>query len=427
MIIKKIEIDNFRSYYRHNTFELVDGLNLIIGSNGDGKTTFYDALEWLTRTDGTNKMDVKFISKKRTEDLLSNESDTVRVAMTYEHKGETKILEKTFLFTKTYDETIRVSDYSFVLTTENGVERIALDGTNFNKDVPVERLKFIMFRGEDKLDILQNSNSLKYLIDDFSEVRDFDSYYSFVRYAAEQAYNNLDKVQKLDKKNTVEINRNRRIIELETGVLSDIERELKIKENEVRTNESLLRNIEQSKESSKLLAAVNRRINSLIDKRAEKAKYIKEDYTINLFDDMWILMGFDKIAEEYSTKISEIDKTRRKLERDYYATAGAERVIKKAQLTNFVPLPVHIPGQKIMQEMLDEEVCKICGRPASKHSEAWEFMLRRLEEYKESLKDNENEDESIEPFYQNDYIVELEKPSAFDPRGQATLTLTGKI
>ena len=88
MIIQKIEIENFRSYYKQNIFELTNGLNLIIGSNGDGKTTFYEALEWLFRTDGTNKMDTKFISKKRIEELFSNESDDVRVAMTYEHKGK---------------------------------------------------------------------------------------------------------------------------------------------------------------------------------------------------------------------------------------------------------------------------------------------------------------------------------------------------
>lgn len=65
MIIQKIEIQNFRSYYGKNSFELVNGLNLIIGSNGDGKTTFYEALEWLFKTDGTKQMDTKYISKKR--------------------------------------------------------------------------------------------------------------------------------------------------------------------------------------------------------------------------------------------------------------------------------------------------------------------------------------------------------------------------
>lgn len=75
--------------------------------------------------------------------------------------------------------------------------------------------------------------------------------------------------------------------------------------------------------------------------------------------------------------------------------------------TDFVPLPVHIPGQKIMEEMLKEEVCKICGRPAKMHSEPWEFMRQRLEDYKNSLKVDEDED--IEPFYKNSYVVELQK------------------
>ena len=38
MIIQKIEIENFRSYYKQNIFELTNGPNLIIGSNGDGKS-----------------------------------------------------------------------------------------------------------------------------------------------------------------------------------------------------------------------------------------------------------------------------------------------------------------------------------------------------------------------------------------------------
>lgn len=40
MIIKQIIIKNFRSYYGENKFDFSDGLTLIIGDNGDGKTTF---------------------------------------------------------------------------------------------------------------------------------------------------------------------------------------------------------------------------------------------------------------------------------------------------------------------------------------------------------------------------------------------------
>jgi len=47
MIIKEITIKNFRSYYGDNKFVFSDGLTLIVGDNGDGKTTFFDALQWL--------------------------------------------------------------------------------------------------------------------------------------------------------------------------------------------------------------------------------------------------------------------------------------------------------------------------------------------------------------------------------------------
>ena len=66
MIIKEIKIKNFRSYYGDkNVFNFSDGLTLILGENGDGKTTFFEALQWLFNTT---------IDKiKQTNNLSSNE------------------------------------------------------------------------------------------------------------------------------------------------------------------------------------------------------------------------------------------------------------------------------------------------------------------------------------------------------------------
>ena len=407
MIIKKVEIDNFRSYYKANSFELADGLNLIIGSNGDGKTTFYEALEWLFRTDGTSKMDTKFISKKRIEELFAGESDNVRVAMTYEHKGNKKTLEKTFRFTKSFDGEVSISNYSFTISGRDGVEQDVKNGVLFDSDLPSEIRKYTMFKGESDLDVFQNSNALKMLVETFSDVKDFEAYFSFMEYATQKADQARDNAQKLDTKNAQKIKNLKTTIERENGFLTEIDKELRNKVNEAFNFDSLLQSIENSKEASNLLKAVNRRIETLTQKRSQTQSRIDENYTINLLDNMWILMGFGEIAEEYSSKVNEIDKKRRKMEQDYLVASSADKVIKKLQTPDFVPLPVHIPGQKIMQEMLDEEVCKICGRPAAKHSEAWEFMLHRLEEYKDSLK--AGIDEEIEPYYKFSYVVELQK------------------
>ena len=69
MIIKEITLENFRSYYGKNTVKFNDGLMLFIGDNGDGKTTFFEALEWLFDTTSQNA-DCRLISEKKFQNYL---------------------------------------------------------------------------------------------------------------------------------------------------------------------------------------------------------------------------------------------------------------------------------------------------------------------------------------------------------------------
>ena len=47
MIVTKISIENYLCYCGIKDFELSDGLNIILGENGEGKTKFFEALDWL--------------------------------------------------------------------------------------------------------------------------------------------------------------------------------------------------------------------------------------------------------------------------------------------------------------------------------------------------------------------------------------------
>lgn len=94
MIIKDIIIKNFRSYYGENKFEFSDGLTLVIGDNGDGKTTFFEALQWLFAT-MVEDNSIDNASEMRKSKLEIGESDEVYVAMTFDHDGE-KSIEKFF-------------------------------------------------------------------------------------------------------------------------------------------------------------------------------------------------------------------------------------------------------------------------------------------------------------------------------------------
>ncbi len=96
MTIKEITIKNFRSYYGENRFEFSNGLTLLIGDNGDGKTTFFEALQWLFDVVNTSNS-IDNVSEMRKSEMSFGESDEVKVAMLFDHDGE-KLIEKRFTF-----------------------------------------------------------------------------------------------------------------------------------------------------------------------------------------------------------------------------------------------------------------------------------------------------------------------------------------
>ena len=126
MIVKKITIKNFRSYYGENEFDLKDGLTLIIGDNGDGKTTFFEALEWLFNT-STHDVKKSNISAKRRKELGDGESDEVRVCIAFQHEDGDKIVEKSFQFANE-DGNIITRNFVFKGYECYGAERSLTDG-----------------------------------------------------------------------------------------------------------------------------------------------------------------------------------------------------------------------------------------------------------------------------------------------------------
>ena len=154
--------------------------------------------------------------------------------------------------------------------------------------------------------------------------------------------------------------------------------------------------------------------------RDKKAKLIVQsscDYSTNLLDEQWILRSFPSIIKEFSSKVSALSKEKRrlnKLETERRAKEAGEReAISKIQKTinDFVPLPWNLPDKETMQEMIDAEVCKVCGRPAPKGTEAYEFMCNKLNEYLAHVAAEANKKvEKVEdemPLFPNAFIDEL--------------------
>jgi DNA sulfur modification protein DndD len=415
MIIKNITIKNFRSYYKDNPIDIGNGLTLIIGSNGDGKTTMFEAVEWLFDTVGTlPKADNKYISKKRISELLESESDYVRVSMTYVNNGGERIIQKSFKFTKSLSGEISTSNFAYDLYIQQGVEKDVISGEaatrQFDRDFAPSIRKYCLFKGEQNLNIFNNDDAMSYLVETFSQIRDFDPYLSFMENAKVWAEKATDNAIKADRKNSSEAQRLRSLITNEERVIGEIETELQNKRNEATNFQTLLEGIEKNKETSSLLVNTNSRLESLVSQKQQAQKELNENYTFRLLDDMWILMGYEPIAEEYRNLVGNLDKEQRKQQSKLDQEIGAKRVvaqINKDLSNGHVPLSLNIPDENTMREMIDEEFCKVCGRPAPKGSEPYLFMKKRLDDYLASLEIEEDKEDKTEPLFRNSYIKEL--------------------
>lgn len=416
MIIKNIAIENFRSYYGTNSMDVGEGLTLIIGANGDGKTTLFEALEWLFDTvDNKPKVDAKYISKKKIAEMMPGDSATVKVSMTYECERSEKIVEKSFKFTKSPDNTVSTSNYLHCIYVQNGSEKEVREGDAakrlFDIDFSASIRKYCLFKGEQELNIFNKEEAMSYLVETFSKIRDFDPYIDFTGKAQKWAQDAHDNAIKADKKNSKDAERLRGLIKNETDYIRDKSEELKNSQKEAVNFATLLDELEKNKESSELLNATNSRIENLKDRIDKAYRNISENYTFRLLDEMWILMGFESIAREYGDYVATLDKEQRRMEREFQREQGAKKLAGKMQEEinqGFVPLALNIPDENTMREMLHDEVCKVCGTPAPKGSKPYNTMKKHLEDYLASLKDTSNdEEEEEETLFKREFIREL--------------------
>ncbi len=410
MIIRKIQIDNYLCYYDTNVFELSEGLNIILGENGEGKTKFYESVEWLFNGDNRG-LDI-LVSAKKLNETEIGDSFHVRVSMTVEQYGEKSIITKSFLVKKEKPNECSTSSFMIEGISETSLgERTQVDGQALlNRIFPFEIRKYSMFKGEAELNIFESDSALVNLINLFSEAKHYDKYSekgSFLREKAEKA---VEDSSKLDKKNESLYKK------LESEIIQ-LEREkakylfyLNSTEEEIRKIEENLQFAESHVSNADTLGTLNKRIKEIEQKISYLTAKIDENYTTSLFDENWILVNFEPFHKEFAEKVAAHSKTRRELQSEFDKQRGIKEGEKKAKaelLNNAIPLPIGVPSKSHMAEMLKEEICKVCNREAKKGSEAYEFMMKRLRAYLKSQTVDENDTEKDQSLFKYDYTTRL--------------------
>lgn len=292
MIIKKVSINNFRSYYGNNEFEFKDGLTLIIGDNGDGKTTFFEALEWLFNT-STEDVKTSNISAKRKRELGEDEHDRVSVSIVFQHDDGDKIVEKSFRFTN-INGVIKTDDFSFVGYECIGAERSRVGGRQLlDKCFDFDMRRYCLFKGENELNVFENDTALKALVAKFSDIREFDKYVNLVTVLDEKsdrAYKKELKSDEKTKKRTDELDaKSERLKQL----IFDTKKDLQDQQRESENFDVRLEDLEKTEEFRARYTEIKNRLAKLNENRATAYNRSKIDYNHALLDDLWILCAFD--------------------------------------------------------------------------------------------------------------------------------------
>lgn len=414
MIIRKIQIDNYLCYYDSNTFELSEGLNIILGENGEGKTKFFESVDWLFN--GENRELDMLVSAKKLNETEIGESFRVRVSMTVEQYGEKSIITKSFLARKEKANECSTSSFMIEGISENSSgERTQVDGqTLLDRIFPFQIRKYSMFKGEAELNIFESDSALANLINLFSEAKHYDKYSEKGAFLREKAEKAVEDSSKLDKKNEA-------LYRKLEGEIIYLEREkakylvhLNSTEEEIRKIEGNLQLAESHVINADALGTLNKRIKEIEERISYLTGRIDENYTTSLFDENWILINFESFHKEFADRVSAHSKNRRELQSEFDKQKGIKEGEKKAKaelLNNAIPLPNNIPSRAIMEEMLNDEICKVCNREAKKGSEAYEFMIKRLKTYLESQVTEDNEPDKDEPLFKYDYTNRLDNLS----------------
>jgi DNA sulfur modification protein DndD len=414
MIIRKIQIDNYLCYYDTNTFDLSEGLNIILGENGEGKTKFFESVDWLFN--GENLELDMLVSAKKLNETEIGDSFRVRVSMTVEQYGEKSIITKSFLAKKQKANECSTSSFMIEGISENSLgERTQVDGQALlDRIFPFQIRKYSMFKGESELNIFESDSALANLINLFSEAKHYDKYSEKGAFLREKAEKAVEDSSKLDKKNEA-------LYKKLEGDIAYLDREkakyfvhLNSTEEEIRKIEYNLQLAESHVSNADALETLNKRIRDIEEKISNLTGKIDENYTTSLFDENWILVNFESFHKEFAEKVSAHSKTRRELQSRFDEQKGIIKGEKKAKaelLNKAIPLPNNIPSKAIMEEMLNDEICKVCNRVAEKGSDAYEFMMKRLKTYLESQVTEDNKPDKDEPLFKYDYTNRLDNLS----------------
>lgn len=393
-------------YYDHKAFEFADGLNIILGHNGDGKSTIFTAFNWIF--DQYSKLELlEVYSKKKYFEILENESFDVYIQCIITQFNEEYKITKSFTVTKNKDiphisrvkEEIWRKDLS---TGEKSLDTRTI--ANLSQQVFPEAFRnFSMFETEtDALKIVEGEK-LAELVKNFSNAKHYEKLDDVLENFASRAD------RQFRREATADQAAQDKIIDIDVKI-ENAKKEIYKLTKRIEEDENgkdfytdriteLLKSVTISDDYKKIEEKIDK-LNAKIE-RARSENKSRNRFTNKIFDEFFILKGFDKIIYAFSDKINYLRQEKNRVDNEERNKFAKE----KLELENgSTPFPPGFPSLDILDEILKDKICKICNTKLNGNAE--EYINKSIKLYEEGKK-KEKEFE-IPVIFPNNFIDEFQ-------------------
>jgi len=418
MILQSIELNNFMCYAGTNRFDFTEGINVIIGDNGYGKSKLYDAFWWVMYNQCFDTSLKKFksttlLKRQIISDKAINETEegiiSASVVLTFHNteKDSLYILERRYSIRKSGDKIIEEQDSEEIIWFK---EMSYMNAKEVKDADQIERIKksilpdnikpYMWFQGEQVESIIDfnKSDTLTHAINVLSNITRFDNIISLAEGLKESSKKEFNKKQRdlsgdKGKSENLELERQNILERIKALELQDIQIKDTLATAEEKS-ESLLNKLadaQKIREIESKRKSIEQNLNAIQEEFDEEQQGLHK----RMFTNKWVLKGTEHLFDEYGKIYNEFEQKKLKHEAQLQARLDSEN-----ELVNElrVRLPIDVPEPIHVQHMLDIQRCLVCDREALKDSEPWLKMNELIVRSQTKIKKLEDEDRTFHNF-----------------------------
>lgn len=424
MIIEKIELENFMCYAGNSSMDFTEGINVIIGDNGYGKSQLYNAFYWVMYDQVFVKEQDKFIPTKTLKSAIISDkakhkakdgkvNASVKITFHNLEKDNVYILERKYTVSVKDGKVIENNDSEFtVMQKELSYLNAKLVTDEERKQaikasiLPPDLKPYLWFQGEQVESIIDfnKHDSLTQAINVLSSIKRYDELKIIAATAAKAGNAEYDReVKRLskdtDKSEQLETQKNG----LEEAIQDLLSEEKEAKENFSRAEERCDELLSKLSDATKV-SEFQQRKKSILEQLKDLNENLNEEQTSfhrKMFRNKWVLKGTESLHTEFSNRFITYENKKLEKAAEIKAKLAVEDEIAKKLQTR---LPLDVPEPIYVQRMLDEEKCLVCDREAKKNSDAWKKIKELIDRPDKKLKSADDE-----PITKQDFTDDFKK------------------